>query len=260
MNLDKIIIVDAAADIDKLKAMASQQRIQMLDILRKETLNVNELALRLGLPQSTVATHINILENAGLIATEKKKAKKGSQKLCRTAFSEMMVKFPDEPNEKKDSIDVEMPIGIFTGWNVSSPCGLCSTENIIGFLDTPDSFLNPDRMKAGLLWCGEGFVEYQFPNNAIYETRKVRKLELSLELSSEVPGTNKNWLSDITLWINDVEVGFWTSPGDFGDRRGLFTPSWWKLEGSKYGLLKNYSVTDEGSFVDGVQISSLTLA
>jgi predicted transcriptional regulator len=88
----------------------------------------------------------------------------------------------------------------------------------------------------------------------------VRKLELSLELSSEVPGTNKNWLSDITVWINDVEVGFWTSPGDCGDRRGLDTPSWWKLEGSQYGLYKNSSVTDEGSFVDGVQISSLTLA
>jgi predicted transcriptional regulator len=248
------------ADIDKLKAMASQQRIQLLGILRKETLNVNELALRLGLPQSTIATHINILENARLVVTEKKKAKKGSQKLCRTAFSEMMVKFPDEPNEKKDSIDVEMPIGIFTAWNVTSPCGLCSSENIIGFLDTPDSFLNPDRMKVGLLWCGCGFVEYQFPNNAIYETRKIRKLELSLELSSEVPGTNKNWLSDITLWINNIEVGFWTSPGDFGDRRGLFTPSWWKLKGSQYGLLKHYSVTDDGSFVDGVQISSLTLA
>jgi predicted transcriptional regulator len=55
-------------------------------------------------------------------------------------------------------------------------------------------------------------------------------------------------------------VGSWTSPGDFGDRRGKYTPPWWKLEGSQYGLLKNWSVTDEGTYVDGVRISGVTLA
>ncbi|GHV78648.1 hypothetical protein AGMMS49944_04390 [Spirochaetia bacterium] len=59
-------------------------------------------------------------------------------------------------------------------------------------------------------------------------------------MSSETPGTNKNWLSDITMWINTIEIGSWTSPGDFGDRRGMLTPSWWKLEGSQYGLLKHW--------------------
>jgi predicted transcriptional regulator len=142
---------------------------------------------------------------------------------------------------------------------VNPPCGLCSSEKIIGFLDTPEAFLEPDRMKAGLLWLGSGSVEYKFPNNAKYEAREIKKLEISLELSSETPGTNKNWLSDITMWINNVELGSWTSPGDFGDRRGTFTPSWWKLEGSQYGLLKHWIVTAEGSFVDGVNISDVTL-
>jgi predicted transcriptional regulator len=148
----------------------------LLNILRKEALNVNELAARLAMPQSSVATHINILEEAGLVVSEKLKAKKGNQKLCRTAFSELLVKFPEEKNITEGSIDVEMPIGIFTACDVKPPCGLCSAESIIGFLDTPDSFLNPDRMKAGLLWCGAGFVEYQFPNNAIYESRAIQKL------------------------------------------------------------------------------------
>lgn len=257
-NNDHVLIIDPTKDVDKLKAIASEPRIQILDLIRKQTLNVNEIGEALSLPQSTVATHIAILENAGLINTESVKAKKGNQKRCSAAFEEMVIQFPDEKKED-DSLEVEMPIGIFTNYNVSAPCGLCSSEDIIGFLDIPDSFLNPNRMKAGLLWCGTGFVEYKFPNNAIYDNREVKKLELSLELSSETPGTNKNWLSDITLWVNNVEVGSWISPGDFGDKRGKYTPNWWKLEGSQYGLLKHWSITNEGSFIDGVKISDVTL-
>ena len=114
-------------------------------------------------------------------------------------------------------------------------------------------------MKAGLLWCNNGYVEYKFPNNTMYDERKLTKLEVSAELSSETPGTNAEWPSDITIWINRTEIGTWTSPGDFGDRRGQFTPKWWKLEGSQYGLLKHFSVTDEGSFVDGEKISDVKL-
>ena len=102
-------------------------------------------------------------------------------------------------------------------------------------------------------------MEYKFPNNSLYKEKPVIKLEVSAELSSETPGTNSTLLSDITLWINEVETGVWTSPGDFGDRRGKLTPLWWKLEGSQYGLLKHWSVTDKGSFVDGVKVSGVTL-
>jgi predicted transcriptional regulator len=152
-----------------------------------------------------------------------------------------------------------MPLGLYTHYNISPPCGLCSTEGIIGYLDSSDSFLDPARVKAGLLWFEKGFVEYKFPNNALYSDKPLRMLEISTELSSETPGTNQNWLSDITLWINDVRIGTWTSPGDYGDHRGKLTPLWWKLEGSQYGLLKNWRITDKGAFVDGVPISNMIL-
>ncbi|HPX25787.1 MAG TPA: ArsR family transcriptional regulator [Treponemataceae bacterium] len=257
---EKVLLINPLEDIDKLKALASEPRVQMLDLLRKKRLNINEIAETLSLPQSTVATHIAILENAGLITSESIKAKKGNQKICSTGFEEIVISFPDEKKENENVLDVEMPIGIFTNYHVSAPCGLCSQDSIIGFLDIPESFLNPERLKAGLLWFGNGFVEYKFPNNAMYQTKKIKKLEVSLELSSETPGTNKNWLSDIFMSLNNVEIGEWTSPGDFGDKRGKLTPFWWKLEGSQYGLLKHWSVTDEGSFVDGVKISGISLA
>ena len=82
-----------------------------------------------------------------------------------------------------------MPLGLYTSCEVTAPCGLCSTEGIIGLLDVPDTFLDPDRMKAGLIWFTRGFVEYQFPNNARLSKNEIESMEFSMELSSEVPGT-----------------------------------------------------------------------
>jgi predicted transcriptional regulator len=153
-----------------------------------------------------------------------------------------------------------MPVGLFTSYNVSAPCGLCGRDSIIGYLDVPGTFFSPDRIKAALVWFEKGYVEYKFPNNALYLKKgMVQRLELSMEMSSEVPGTNKNWLSDISVWINGTEIGVWTSPGDFGDRRGKFTPSFWKLEGSQYGILTTWEVTNQGTFIDRLQVSGVNL-
>jgi predicted transcriptional regulator len=255
---EKVLIVNPLENIEILKALASEPRIQILDLIRKKALNVNEISESLKLPQSTVATHIAKLEDAGLIISESVKARKGNQKICAPSFREVLVQFPEDRKED-NSIEVEMPIGLFTDFHVTAPCGLCSIEKIIGFLDMPDSFLNPNRMSAGLIWCTTGFIEYKFPNNALSNSLKLTKLELSMELSSETPGTNPSWLSDITMWLNGVDIGTWTSPGDFGDRRGKYTPMWWKLEGSQYGLLKHWNVTEKGSYIDGIRISSVCL-
>jgi len=258
---ERILILSPREDLDTIKVLSSEVRLRVLEALSAGPLNVNEISAALALPQSTVATNVLALEEAGLVATEAAKAKKGSQKVCRRRYDEVLIRFGDPAVETGDgAVEVAMPIGLYTNFEVFSPCGLCSSESVIGFLDVPDSYLSPERMKAGLLWFETGWVEYKFPNNSRFTERKVSKLELITELSSETPGTNKNWLSDITLWVNNIEVGSWTSPGDYGDRRGKFTPPWWKLEGSQYGLLKNWSVTTEGSFVDGVRISGVTLA
>ena len=80
-----------------------------------------------------------------------------------------------------------------------------------------------------------------------------------MELSSEVPGTSADWPSDITVSVNGIEIGTWMSPGDFGDKRGVYTPDWWKLKGSQYGKLKNWRITHDGTFVDGMKISPVSL-
>jgi predicted transcriptional regulator len=256
---DRTLVIDPRRDLAALKALASAPRAAILEALGGRERNVNELAEVLSLPQSTVATHLAQLEAAGLVGTRTVAARKGTQKLCRRTWSELVVRFAAE-TAGPDGVETEMPIGLFTNFRVDPPCGLASPDGLVGYLDVPDAFLHPDRMKAGLLWLSAGFVEYKFPNNARYQEKPVRSLELAAELSSETPGTNPDWPSDIALAVNGVEVGVWTSPGDFGDKRGKHTPAWWKLEGSQYGLLKRWTVTAEGSFVDGVRVSGVRLA
>lgn len=255
----RIMIINPIADIEVLKGLASPVRVNILNELRKGDKNVSELSAILNLPQSTVATNVMTLEKANLIETDIRKATKGSQKVCRNLYDEYIISLDNKQKSNDDVITVEMPVGLFIEYNVSSPCGMCTTEKIVGYLDTPESFLEPERIKAGLLWFEKGFVKYQFPNNSYTKKKPVKKLEIIVELSSEIPGTNPKWLSDITLSINEHEVGTWTSPGDFGDKRGKFTPEWWKLRGSQYGLLKTWTVTSEGSFIDGIQISDLKI-
>lgn len=257
----KYIVVDPAERLDIIKSLASEVRISILKLLGTHgPKNVNQIAEELGLPQSTVSSNLQILEDTGLVVTKTQKARKGSQKICHSAFTEILVAFNDDAERgTQDQIEVAMPLGLYTQCDVSAPCGLCSSEGIIGLLDVPQTFLDPDRMRTGLLWFTRGYVEYQFPNNPRLAEAMPQSLEFSMELSSEVPGTSENWPSDIYISINGVEVGTWTSPGDFGDKRGKFTPDWWKLAGSQYGMLKTWRINGEGTFVDGEKVSDITL-
>ncbi|HQZ11702.1 MAG TPA: helix-turn-helix domain-containing protein [Devosia sp.] len=255
------LVVDPEEGINVLRGLASPVRVSILKLLHAAPRNVNEIAAALGLPQSTISSNVQILEAAGLIRTDTQKAKKGSQKVCHAAYDEILVMFKDEATELADrTIEVAMPLGLYTSCEVSAPCGLCSVDGIIGLLDVPDTFLDPGRMKAGLIWFTRGFIEYQFPNNAKLANSGIESIEFSMELSSEVPGTSADWPSDISIAINGRDVGTWTSPGDFGDKRGVHTPAWWKLKGSQYGKLKSFRVATDGTYVDGVKISTVTLS
>jgi predicted transcriptional regulator len=151
-----------------------------------------------------------------------------------------------------------MPVGAYVDCQVVPTCGLASPSGVIGLLDDPASFYEPNRVDAQLLWFHHGYVEYRFPNRLPPQVAP-DSLQLVLEICSEAPLHHNDWPSDITLWINGVEVGTWTSPKDFGGQRGVLTPEWWEDWNSQYGLQKVWQVNRRGSFVDGLQVSDLCL-
>ncbi|POR48040.1 ArsR/SmtB family transcription factor [Bosea psychrotolerans] len=253
------LVVNADRQYQVLRGLASPVRLRILRLLNRQgPKNINQIAEALGLPQSTIATNVQVLEEAELISTSLGKAAKGQQKICAARYSEIVVNLdPDDPSRDHNIVEVEMPLGLYTSSNVSAPCGFCSTDRILGVLDVPELFLDPRRVQAALIWFGRGYVEYKFPNNAKVLNRAIAALEFEMEMSSEVPGTNADWPSDISLWINERKIGTWTCPGDYGDRRGTYTPPWWKLEGSQYGILTTWRITAEGTFLGERKLSDI---
>ena len=151
-----------------------------------------------------------------------------------------------------------MPVGAYTDFDVAPPCGLAGDTSLIGYIDDRMSFHEPERVRAGLLWFSSGYVQYGAPNR-LPEGATLAKVTVSLELCSEAPRHDDRWPSDITLWINGREVGTWTCGGDFGGRRGRLTPRWWNTDESQFGQLKRWTVTRDGSFLDGHPLSATTL-
>jgi predicted transcriptional regulator len=253
----RLLTIDFESSSKIMGALSSATRRRIVQLISGRTLNINQMAAELALPQSTVATNVKILEEAGLIeVTLCAAVKGGSQKNCTLAYDNLTVKLnPLTKNLDENVIETQMPIGLYSDFNVNPSCGMCSRDKIIGFLDVPKTFYNPDRASAELLWFARGFIEYKFPNN-LPPNRKVKSLEFSCELCSEAPGFNENWPSDITVWVNGREIGTWTSPGDFGGIRGKLTPSWWRLNATQFGLLKHWIVKPDCSFIDGERSSA----
>lgn len=84
-------------------------------------------------------------------------------------------------------------------------------------------------------------------------------IDIVLEASSEFPYSNNVWPSDITFSLNGKELCTWTSPGDFSDTRGRFTPGWWPNDTNQYGILLTIRITKHGVYADGKKLSDTTI-
>jgi len=258
--MEKRLLIAQYDEIDIVaKALNSKIRREMLRILRDRELNVNQLAQHLDIPQSTCTVNVQILEQAHLISTRQIAASKGAQKMCSLTCDEVVLPIiPESQILDEHTIEIEMPIGLYTASHLTPPCGIASEKGIIGLFDRAESFLDPHRAVAQIIWFSKGHLEYSFPLN-LPEGKSVKSVTLSLEICSEFPGYNNSWPSDITLWINRKEIGTWTSPGDMGGSQGKLTPDWWTLKNSQFGFLKTWSVTGEGSYIDSTRVSDTNL-
>lgn len=245
--------------VEKLKALASVPRWRILQFLSAGGHSVNEIATALQLPASTATAHIKVLEEAGLLHTELQAATHGLQKVCTRTYDNVMVRLPNSLRTESSYVEVAMPIGAYTSFHVQPTCGLASEAALIGYLDDPLSFYEPERIQAELVWFRTGFLEYSFPNR-LPPSATLCSLQISMEIGAEAPLHNNTWPSDITLWINEHEIGTWTCAGDFGGFRGQLTPLWWDITDSQYGLLKRWLINDQGSFIDGRRLANLAVS
>jgi predicted transcriptional regulator len=239
-----------------LKALSSETRLAILAFLGNRTVNVNDIAVALQIAPSSATTHIQILEKADLIRTEIIPATHGLQKLCARTYDDVHIRLERNGASSHNTFSINMPVGQFFDFEVHPTCGLATETGLIGLLDTPATFYEPNHVFAQLLWFRQGYVSYRFPNH-LPSGATLTVLDISAEICSEAPLHHLDWPSDITVWVNGVEIGTWTSPADFGGERGLLTPQWWETKDSQYGLLKRWSVTTEGSFIDGRAMSEV---
>ena len=212
------------------KALGSDIRIRLIQtLLEHQEMNMNELASSLGITNGALTSHVKKLEEAGILAILPEHSGHGNQKVCRINVDKILVDIAsnnDSPAE--DSYSIDIPIGNYFNYSVY----------------------------AKILWFGRGFIDYRIPN-MLPPGQKLDRLTLSFEISSEAPGVNNDWPSDISFFLNNTKVGSWTSPGDFGDVHGMFTPDWWFPNWNQYGLLKMLVIDRHGTFIDGLKISDV---
>jgi predicted transcriptional regulator len=239
------------------RALSSDVRTRILKLLVEHNkLNMSEIARRLGMSNGALTVHIKKLEDCKIIEVQTATGRHGTQKICHLYEDKLIVDLRKE--DSGNLYEVEIDVGHYSNYQVLPTCGLVTKKKIIGELDDPRYFAAPERINACMLWFTKGFIEYRIPNY-LKPGQRFTEFQFSFELCSEAPGYCDDWPSDIHFSLNDHALGYWTSPGDLGDVKGIFTPSWWLPNWGKYGLLKLLSINSYGAFIDGLKISDVNL-
>lgn len=241
------------------KALSSDTRLDIITLLSKGELSIKEIAEKLNLSSAIIVRHIRILEDENIISTHTVNINGSIHKKCvlLNVYYEIFPTWSEEiigGTINHNTSEVE--VGQYTDICVKAPCGLADDNGDIGDKDRVNEFFMPERINASLLWFSDGYVEYKFPNIA-KQSQKIVSLELSGEFGSEHAGYKDDWPSSINVYINDTFACTFTVPGDFGSKKGLLTPDWWK--NNQYGILISIKIDTEGIFVNGEKKSNITI-
>jgi predicted transcriptional regulator len=234
------------------EALASHVRIKVIHYLSQKDANIKELAEATGVSSAIMTSHINKLEEVGIVQSRRS----AQGKLCSLLNTNFSLEFPQYSRDSQYNYETSISVGHYTAAEVESTCGIADQYQVINAYDDPRSFFDARRTDAQLIWFTRGYVEYTVPNY-VTPPQIMVSLEVTAELSSEYPHYRDDWPSDIDLCLNGEHVCMWTSPGDYGKRRGKLTPAWWPS--NQYGLLKSFRINNTGVFIDEELVSDKTL-
>lgn len=244
--------------LDVFQSLASETRIKIIHFLGNQKKSITEISEYLGISKSITTRHIQQMEDAGLLGSDRGVGKNKNKKMVYLKIDDLRIIFPAKVYPEFKLHTTDLKIGHFTDFSVAPTCGLATESKIVGKADDPTYFLDGDRVDAALLWFSKGFVEYKIPN-LLQEDQDPELLEISFEIASEFPLSNNSWPSDISIYVNDIRVAVYTVPGNFSDVRGRYTPSWWNDNFSQYGSLKHLRVNKLDTGIDGEAFSEITI-
>ncbi len=247
---------------DKIEELAnalnSPTRIKLLTYLANKSYTVNELAQLLKISISTASFHIKLLKDAKLINVNHNSSKRGNEKIIALEKHTVELFFSKIENieDSNKLFRCEIPIGSFINFDINGPCGMADSKGeLIGPEGNPDIFYNYERINAEILWFISGSINYSIHNYEI-KMREIESIEISMELCSECANYNNNYKSDIYFELNNNLIGTYTSLGDYGGRRGKYTPSSWPLESTQYGKLLEIRIDSKGCFFNHTLINN----
>lgn len=241
-------------------ALSSKIRRDILRLVDEQSYNISEIAHKLDLPVSTVAFHVRHLREADMIHVQERMMTRGVEKIVSRKVDEIVLKCTAPPKVFETTYTkFQIPIGSYTDCMAVPTCGMASTENMIGIDDTPGIFYSTERNDAQIIWLTDGYLEYRIPNYYLLN-EEATELLFSMEICSEAPNYRNDWASDITFWVNGHELCTWTSPGDFGGRRGRLDPNWWPDISTQYGLLKSVRINERGVYLDEQKMSTTNIS
>lgn len=258
INETRTLSVENNEDTNRIaligRALSAPVRIEILRMLNKHPLLLSEIAERFDLPLSSAAFHMRVLEEAELAAHRYSTKRKGSMKYysyCPFKYLHLNLRAYDGLGQAEPTpYTEEYNIGDYVDADLPEESGITTEHEWIMAGLPSDAFLSK-RHDAQLIWfTGCGSLTYAIPNTFARQGR-LAEISFSMELCSEAMGYNEDYPSDITFSLNGMELCTYTSPGDFGDRYGKFTPRWWFPESTKYGQLVRICIQERGVLLNG---------
>lgn len=236
-------------------AIGSQARLEILEyLLAHPDSNIDAIAKHLHVSNGALTRHMQILIDCNLVEARTRTAKHGKQKVCRVIEDKIIIDVFSRSlfdNRYRFSI----PIGQYRDCDINPYCALVTKNGYIGERDDPRYFTYPERTEAAMLYFKRGYLTYALPKaHKIGET--VKSASLSFEISAKPFGIGRTQQSAVKFYLCNTLVGSHIIDGEFTDRRAL-APEWYN--GCQYGRQKTLAVTRNGTFVDNVQISDITI-
>ncbi|MGI6713876.1 MAG: ArsR/SmtB family transcription factor [Bacilli bacterium] len=248
---------------DVANALSSTTRLKIISLLVDNSYTICEIARLLNVSVSTASFHIKLLKNARIVNLTRNPSKKGNEKIVALEKNKIsiLIDYPlnDRAIKNNSSYFTEIPIGSYSSFKVKGPCGIADTNGqLIGLESQPEIFYDFRTINAGIIWFLQGYLSYTIPNMA-FKNRPIESIEISFEACSECANYNNNFKSDISIYLNDKKVGVYVSPGDFGGRRGKYTPESWSLASTQYGKMVQIRIDAKGTYINQEISSNYTI-